>query len=172
MMKTILITLLLLCGLAHATERERVPAKPAASVSQTQSQNQSLSASPSTYAPATNDSAFYALPATSLAGGALSSAMCTTSSYTHRSYVWGLFASADGQAKPDMECVTLVNRVEAMRAQPAPVQPVTILTSPPAAAPVACADAPKPAPGPAPGLAKRPQAPRAASVDTCAKRPA
>lgn len=158
-MKHLIITLgLLFAGTAFATN-DRVPT-PRTPQPAPMAQTQSQTASPNTYAPATNDSALYALPSTSLAGGALSSAMCTTSSYTHRSYIWGLFASADGQAKPDMACISLVNRVEAMRAQPVPQQPVAIYTSPPAAAPVACADAPKPPAGPA----KRPQAARAASA--------
>lgn len=145
MIKPLLIAAaMLLCGPALATERERAPHKPPAAAPTAQAQTQT--ASPTTYAPATNDSAFYALPSTSLAGGALSSAMCTSSSYTHRSYIWGLFASADGQARPDMECISLVSRVEAMRALPTVAPQVQILTAPPVMPAAAACGAPgKPA---------------------------
>jgi hypothetical protein len=85
--------------------------------------------------------AFYALPSTSLAGGALSSATCATSSYTHRSYLWGIYASADGQAKPDMECMALVHRLREVQAAPAVAPQVHIVTMPAAAPPAPLATA-------------------------------
>ena len=88
------------------------------------------SSNSSAYAPSSSDLSMYVLPSVALGSGSLSSGLCQSSWYRHRAYLFGIYAAADGESKPDMECMGLVYRLGELKATPVPKAPVAIMTQP------------------------------------------
>lgn len=106
----------------NATERTEHIGKPPVTSSATSNS--------SAFTPSTSDLSMYVLPSVALGNGSLSSGFCQSSWYRHRAYLFGIYASADGESKPDMECMSLVARLGDLRATPVPKAPVAVMTQP------------------------------------------
>lgn len=79
----------------------------------------------------------YVLPAP-IGGSNLPAGMCQRSQYRHWAVLFNAISSADGDSFTDLECLQLLMRLEDLKRQPLPRQPVALLTEAmPACAPPA-----------------------------------